>query len=66
MAQAKETIEEQVQQRLQDERSQISAAEAKKAQAAVAADLQASQERLAELQEILKQYDVRLAESRSD
>jgi hypothetical protein len=66
MAQAKETIEEQVQQRLQDERSQISAAEAKKAQAAVAADLQASQERLAELQEILKQNDVRLAESRSD
>ncbi|MBI5322898.1 DUF2130 domain-containing protein [Bradyrhizobium sp.] len=63
LTRAKETIEEQVSQRLQAERSRISAAEAKKAQEAVAADLQTSRVRLAELQEILRQNDMKLAEA---
>lgn len=63
LTRAKETIEEQVSERLQAERSRISAAEAKKAQEAVATDLQTSRARLAELQELLRQNDVKLAEA---
>jgi hypothetical protein len=61
LAIARETIEDQVKQRLQMERGQITAAEAKKARKAVGADLEASKAQLAELRETLKQNDAKLA-----
>ena len=61
----KETLEQRFSDRLAEERLQIAAAESKKAALASAADLQSSQNTLAELQEVLKQREQKLAEAQN-
>jgi len=60
---AKETLDEQVTQKLNQERAKIAAEEAKKAKLAMGSDLDQKTKELAELQEILKQRDAKLAEA---
>ena len=61
LAKAKDGLEQQLQERLTQERAQIVADEAIKSKHAHAADLQQRVKELAELQEILKQRDEKLA-----
>jgi DNA repair exonuclease SbcCD ATPase subunit len=63
LALARESIEDQITQRLKSERSLISAAEAKKAKEIVGAELQASKAQLAEAKELLEQNNAKLAEA---
>ncbi len=63
VARAREQIEDQVAQRLSAERSQLVAAEAKKAREAVAGDLQAKAAETAELRKNLEASDAKLAEA---
>ncbi|WP_424629709.1 DUF2130 domain-containing protein [Bradyrhizobium sp. SYSU BS000235] len=62
---ARDAIEDQIKQRLQTERTQIVATEAKAAREAVAADLAASGAELAELRAALKQNSTKLAEAQA-
>lgn len=63
IAKAKETIEEEVAEKLKAERKIISAEEAKKAKVLLGADLDQKAKELTELQEVLKQRDEKLAEA---
>jgi len=60
---AKETLEEQVAEKLKGERTRIAAEESKKAKLALANDLEQKAKDLIELQDILKQRDEKLAEA---
>jgi hypothetical protein len=60
---AKDNLDEQITQKLQQERVKIAADEAKKARLAMGSDLEQKAKELAELQEILKQRDQKLAEA---
>lgn len=60
---ARESVEEQVSQRLEAERSKVAAAEAKKARERVATDLAAMKQQLIENEELLKAREAKLAEA---
>lgn len=59
----KETIEDQVTDRLRQERGKIAAEEAKKAKLALTTDLEEKTQAIADLEEVLKQRDEKLAEA---
>ena len=59
----KETFDEQVTEKLKQERSKISAEEAKKAQLAIGTDLEQKAKELSDLHAVLKQRDEKLAEA---
>ncbi len=63
VAKAKETIDDQVAEKLQQERAKIAIDEAKKARLALAADLGQKTKEITELQEILNQREAKLAEA---
>jgi hypothetical protein len=63
LAEARESIEEQVRQRLGAERTQVMATEAKKAREQVAGDLAAIRQQLAENEQLLKVRETKLAEA---
>jgi hypothetical protein len=63
LARAKETLDEQVAERLKTGRAAIAAEEAKKARLLLGADLEAKATELSELREVLKQRDSKLAEA---
>ncbi|MFH0342307.1 MAG: DUF2130 domain-containing protein [Chromatiales bacterium] len=63
VAKAKETIDDQVAEKLQQERAKIAVDEAKKAKLALAADLDQKTKEITELQEILNQREAKLAEA---
>ncbi len=60
---AKDTLDEQVAQKLQQERAKIAAEEAKKVRLAIGSDLDQKAKEIDDLQEILKQRDTKLAEA---
>lgn len=60
LAKSRETINEQVAEKLKAERSVIAAEEAKKAKTLLGADLDQKAKQLTELQEVLKQRDEKL------
>jgi hypothetical protein len=59
----KDTLDEQVAQKVQLERARIAAEEAKKAKLALGSDLEQKAKEIGELQEVLKQRDIKLAEA---
>ena len=59
----KDTLDEQVAQKVQQERARIVAEEAKKAKLALGGDLEQKTKEISDLQEILKQRDAKLAEA---
>lgn len=59
----RETIEDQVTDRLRQERAKIAAEEAKKAKLALITDLEEKTQTIADLEEVLKQRDEKLAEA---
>jgi hypothetical protein len=63
LSKAKETIDDQVAEKLKQERAKIIAEEAKKAKLALGADLDQKAKEITELQEILKQREAKLAEA---
>ena len=63
LAKAQESIDEQIAAKLKSERAAIAAEEAKKARLAVSANLEQNARELADLQEVLKQRDAKLAEA---
>ena len=63
LAQARETLDQQVTARLNTERTAIAAEEAKKARLLLAGDLETKNRELSDLQEVLKQRDEKLAEA---
>src|SRR5438270_2647238 len=63
VAEARESIEEEVRQRLAAERTQVAATEAKKAREQVAGDLAAVRHQLAENEQLLKVRETKLAEA---
>ncbi len=63
IARAKESIDEQVAEKLKTQRASIAAEESKKAKVLLGADLDQKAKELTELQEVLKQRDVKLAEA---
>ncbi|MGH8555737.1 MAG: DUF2130 domain-containing protein, partial [Gammaproteobacteria bacterium] len=63
VAKAKETIDDQVADKLLQERAKIAVDEAKKAKIALAADLDQKAREITELQEILNQREAKLAEA---
>jgi hypothetical protein len=63
IAKARETLDEQVAERLKSERGKIAAEETKKARLLLAGDLDQKIQELTELQEVLKQRDEKLAEA---
>lgn len=63
LAQAKETIDDQVTEKLRQERARIAAEEYKKAKLALATDLEQKRKEITDLQEVLKQRDEKLAEA---
>lgn len=63
LSQAKETIDEQVTEKLRQERAKIVAEESKKAKLALITDLEQKTKEITDLQEILKQKDGKLAEA---
>jgi hypothetical protein len=63
LAKARETLEEQVAETLKKERSTIAADEAKKARAALSVDLDQKAKEIAELNEVLKAREEKLAEA---
>lgn len=60
---AQQTIDAQVQEKVKAERHNIAAEEAKKARLAIGDDLEQKSRELAELQQVVKQRDVKLAEA---
>jgi len=65
LAKAQESIDEQVAAKLKTERAGVAAEEAKKARVAVSTDLDEKARELAELQEVLKQRNAKLAEAQN-
>ena len=63
IAKARETLDDQVAEKLKQERSRIAAEEAKKARTALGNDLDQKSRELAELQDVLKARDQKLAEA---
>lgn len=63
LAKARASVEEQIRQRLEAERKQVVAAEAKKAREQVASDLDAMKQRLEESEQLLEARNVKLAEA---
>src|SRR3990170_8853308 len=63
LAQAKDTIDDQVTEKLRQERARIVAEEYKKAKLALATDLEQKTKEITDLQEVLKQQDAKLAEA---
>ncbi len=63
LAKAKDAIDEEVAKKLKDERATIVAEEAKKAKQLLATDIESKAKELADLQEVLKQRDEKLAEA---
>lgn len=63
LAEARERLDEQINQRLEAERKQVVAAEAKKAREQVAGDLAAMKQRLAESEQLLEARNAKLAEA---
>ena len=63
LAQAKDTIDDQVTEKLRQERAKIVAEESKKAKLALATDLEQKTKEITDLQEVLKQRDEKLAEA---
>src|SRR6266436_2834406 len=63
LSKAKDAMDEQVEQRLRRERAKMSVEEAKKAKLALGADLTQKTTEIAELQEVLKKRDEKLAEA---
>ena len=63
LAQAKDTIDDQVTEKLRQERAKIVAEESKKAKLALATDLEQKTKEITDLQEVLKQQDAKLAEA---
>ncbi|OHB73154.1 MAG: hypothetical protein A2W17_07895 [Planctomycetes bacterium RBG_16_41_13] len=63
LAQAKEAIDDQVTEKLRQERAKIVAEEYKKAKLALATDLEQKRKEITDLQEVLKQRDEKLAEA---
>ncbi|MDH3503090.1 MAG: DUF2130 domain-containing protein [Nitrospirota bacterium] len=63
LAKATETLEEQVAEKLKLERSKIMAEEARKARLALSNDLEQKSKEILEIQDILKQKDIKLAEA---
>lgn len=59
----KDTLDEQIAQKVQQERARIAAEEAKKAKLALGGDLELKTKEIGELQEVLKQRDAKLAEA---
>jgi hypothetical protein len=59
----KDTLDEQVAQKVQQERARIAAEEAKKAKLVLGSDLEDKTKEISELQEVLKQRDAKLAEA---
>lgn len=66
LAKAEETIDDQVAEKLKQERVKIVAEEGKKAKLALANDLEQKSKELCDLQEILKQRDEKLAEAQKE
>jgi hypothetical protein len=60
---SKDTLDEQIAQKVQQEREKIAAEEAKKAKLALGGDLDQKVKEIGELQDILKQRDAKLAEA---
>jgi hypothetical protein len=63
LAKARETIEDQVVARLKTERAAIAAAEAKKAKDATANEIDSKTKQLSEMQQLLDQNNIKLAEA---
>ncbi len=63
IAKAKESLEEQVADKVRLERAKIAAEEAKKAKLAAATDLEQKTKEVADLEDVLKQRDAKLAEA---
>ncbi len=63
VAKAKATIDEQITAKLQQERTKIAAEEAKKAKLVMATDLDQKAKEIADLHEVLKQRDLKLADA---
>lgn len=63
LAKSQQAVDEQVAEKLAAERTRLIAEEAKKARLAAAADLSQKDKQLADLQEVLKQRDVKLGEA---
>jgi len=63
LSKAKETIDDQVAEKLKHERAKIAADEARKAKQALATDFEQKTREVAELQEVLKQRDSKLVEA---
>ena len=63
MAKARETLDDQVAEKLKQERSRIAAEEARKARVALANDFEQKAKELAELQDVLRVRDQKLAEA---
>ncbi len=63
---AKETVDQQVAQKLQQERTKIAAEEQQKAKLAIGNDLDQKAKEIRTLQEVLKQRDVKLAEAQKE
>jgi hypothetical protein len=63
LSKARESVEEEVRQRLTTERAQVAATEAKKAREQVAGDLAAVRQQLAENEQLLKVREAKLAEA---
>ncbi len=66
LSKARETLDDQVAQRLKSERAKIAAEEAKKAKLASANDLEQKTKEVGELQEVLKQREAKLAEAQKE
>ncbi|PYT03743.1 MAG: DUF2130 domain-containing protein [Acidobacteria bacterium] len=65
LAKAKESLESQIAEKLQQERARIAAEEAKKAKLALGNDLNQKTKEISDLQDILKQRDEKLAEAQT-
>ncbi|MBX3442151.1 MAG: DUF2130 domain-containing protein [Planctomyces sp.] len=63
LAKARESIDEQIAERLKSERAAIAAEEAKRARVLLATDLESKAKELADLQEVLRSRDEKLAEA---
>jgi hypothetical protein len=63
LAKAKETIDDQVTEKLRQERAKIVSEESRKAKLALATDLEQKTKEITDLQEVLKQRDEKLAEA---
>jgi len=65
IAKSRESIDEQVQTKLKEQRGEIAAEESKKARLALSTDLENKSRQVAELNEVLKQRDAKLAEAQN-